>query len=516
MKTDTVEQLAHDIIAFYNEYDLRVSGKINDQTAFQLIETIEKKYQTDAIQLKDGTRLWNLLRIFIYSNFQKLENSTNQKIFTKEKIKSLFTIIKESFVPLRLPKDVIVCGFSSSESRKLYHDTYYDIYLDPLYNILGDHLTVFEWPETTGYRRKYDHPIFSRHYVPLHFPLWSKTFWDLLFHSLAGRKNYTIKSEDVLKEIIQYISTISSVDNILLTQDIYDFITVFVKIKYFLHNILKKIKPKIVLIRCGYGRFPMALSQACRELEIPPIELQHGLITAYLPAYRRTTPTINKDCLPEYLLSQGKVYEEMVRNGNLFDRDKVISTGFPYLQQALNERKNKIPQKHSLSPFPQNILLTSQWIVAAEMQDFAIKVATLLEQNNLRIGILFKPHPYDKNNYSDLKNYNHIILLDKYDDIYNLFLFVDIHTTVYSTSGLEAMAFGIPNIFVDIFNIVHESSTPYIVASPTQFIDSIRTILSHYTDCVSETRATADLFFTPSPEDHFKKFFIDIGILKEH
>jgi hypothetical protein len=515
MKTDTVEQLAHDIIAFYNEYDLRVSGKINDQTAFQLIETIEKKYQTDAIKLHDGTRLWNLLRIFIYSNFQKPKDSTTQKLLTKDKIKSLVSIIKESFAPLHLPKNIRVCGFSSSESRKLYHNTYYDIYLDPLYNILKDYLAVFEWPETTGYRRKYDYPLFSRHYIPLHFPLWSKTFWNLLFHRLTGRKNYTIESEDTLKEIINYVSTTTSVDKITLTQDIYDFITVFVNIKYFLYHIFKKIKPRIVLIRCGYGRFPMALSQACRELGIPPIELQHGLITTYLPAYRRTTPTTNKDCLPEYLLTQGKIYEEMVRNGNLFDKDKVISTGFLYLQQALNERKITLPQKKALSTFPQNILFTSQWIVASEMQDFVIKVAELLEQFDLQIGILFKPHPYDKNDYSGLKKYKHIILLDKYDDIYSLFHSIDIHTTVYSTSGLEAMAFDIPNIFVDIFNIVHGLSTPYIVASPTQFIDSVRTILLHYPECVSETKAVSNLFFTPSPEDHFKKFFIDIGIIKE-
>lgn len=515
MEKNTVEQLAQHIISFYNEYDLRVSGKINNQTAFQLIETIERKYQTDAIRLPDGTRLWNLLRIFIYSNFQKLEDSARQKKLSKDSIKSLVSLFKESFAPLRLPTNITVCGFSSSESRKLYNNTYYDIYLDPLYEILGDNLAVFEWPETTGYRRKYDYPVFSRHYVPLHFPLWSKTFWDLLFHRFTGRMNYTIESEEILKEIIQYISTASSVDKISLTKDIFDFISVFVNIKDFLSDILKKIKPRAVLIRCGYGRFPMALSQACRELNIPPIELQHGLITAYLPAYRRATPTTNKDCLPDYLLAQGEIFAEMVQNGNLFDKDKVISTGFPYLQQALNERKITSDRRQSWSPFPHNILFTSQWIVAAEIQDFVIKVASLLEQYHMEVGILFKPHPFDRNDYSGLKKYKHIILLDKYEDIYKFFMSVDIHATVYSTSGLEAMAFFTPNIFVDIFNMVQGVATPYIVASPTQFIDSVQTILSHYQDCVSETKATADLFFTPSPKDHFKKFFADIGIIKD-
>jgi hypothetical protein len=513
MEKNTTQQLARHIISFYNEYDLRVSGKINDQTAYQLIENIEQKYQTDTIRLSDGTRLWNLLRIFLYSNFQKLGQRTTQEKFSKSNIKSVISLFKESFIPINLPKDITVCGFSSGESRKLYNNTYYDIYLDPLYEILGDKLAVFEWPETTGYRRKYDHPVYSRHHVPIHIPLWTKTFWDLLFNKFTSRKNFTIESEEVLQEIIEYIGTTASVDKTKLAKDISDFVTVFVSIKYYLNDILKKIKPKLVLIRCGYGRFPMALSQACRELEIPPIELQHGLITAYLPAYRRATPTTNKDCVPEYLLAQGEIYAEMVRNGNLFDKDKVISTGYPYLQCILSEKKVTPALKQAFSPFPHNILFTSQWIIAAEIKNFVIKVADQLEQTHMNVGILFKPHPYDKNNYADLQKNRHIILIDKYEDTFKLFSVADIHSTVYSTSGLEAMAFGTPNIFVDLYNMTNNTTTPYIVHSPTQFVESVNTIFAHYQDAVAETKAVADLFFTPCPEKHFKKFFTDLKIL---
>jgi hypothetical protein len=513
MEKNTPEQLASQIMAFYNEYDLRVSGKINNLTAYQLIETIEQKFKTDSLRLSDGTRIWNLLRVFLYSNFQKLGEQTIKKKLSKTSIKSVISLFKESFVPLRLPKNITVCGFSSGESRKLYNDTYYDIYLDPIYEILGDNLAVFEWPETTGYRRKYDHPVYSRHHVSMHIPLFTKTFWNLLFNRLTGRKNFTLESEEILQEIIGYISTTASVDKDKLTKDISDFITVFVHIKHFLFDILKKIKPKAVLIRCGYGRFPMALSQACRELGIPPIELQHGLITAYLPAYRRTTPTTNKDCIPEYLLAHGEIFANMVRNGNLFDKDKVISTGYPYLQRTLMQRKITPALKQSFSPFPHNILFTSQWIVAAEIKDFVIKVADQLEQTHMNIGILFKPHPYDKNDYADLRKNKHIILIDKYEDTFKLFTLADIHSTVYSTSGLEAMAFGTPNIFVDICNIDKNTITPHIVASPAQFIESVQTILSHYQDFVIETKAIADIFFTPSPEKLFKKFFTDLDLL---
>jgi len=512
-KKTSPEDLASQIMEFYNQYDLKISGKINNQTAYQLIEIIEEKYNTDDIRLCDGTRIWNLLRIFLYSNFQKLDQQTTQTKLSKNNIKTILSIVKEGIISIHLPKHQTIWGFSSSESRKLYNNTYYDIYLDPLYDILGDKLAVFEWPETTGYRRKYDRPAYSKHYVPMHFSIWTKTFWDLLLNKFFRRKNFSLQSDEVLKQIIQYLSIAISVDKTKLRKDINDFITVFVAVKYFLHDILIRIKPEVVLIRCGYGRFPMALSQACKELSIPSIELQHGLITAYLPAYRRSMTTANKDCLPEYLLVHGEIYAELVRNGNLFDKNKVISVGYPYLEQTLKEREKNPALKHVFSPFHRNILFTSQWIMAEEIKDFVIKVAVQLEHEKRDVGILFKPHPYDNNTYSELKKYKHIILIEKYEDTFKLFPVVDVHATVYSTSGLEAIAFGVPNIFVDILNISQGKYAPYIVTSPTQFVESFDTIIMHYTNIISEIRFVADSFFIPSSKSRLKNFFDDIDVV---
>jgi hypothetical protein len=513
MNKNTVEQLAYRIITFYNEYDLRVSGKINDLTAFQLIESLEKQFDTDAIMLSDGTRLWNLIRVFLYSNFQKLGEQTTQKKSRMPSMKPVLSIIKESMRPLRLHQQTLICGFSSGESRKLYNNAYYDIYLDPLYDILGDRLTVFEWPETTGARRNYDRPVYSRHYVPMHIPITTKAFWNLLMYRVIGHRTYTIQAEHTLKDILEFISTTASVDKERLTANIYDFITVFVHIKQFLSTVLKRVQPQAVLIRCGYGRFPMALSQACRELHIPSIELQHGLITMYLPAYRRSTPTKNRDCVPEYLLAQGDIYADMVRNGNLFDSTKVFSTGYPYLEMKLKERQENQRLKQSFSRFPRNLLFTSQWIVAEETQSFMETVADLLEQRSLDIGILFKPHPYDRNDYSKMEKRDRLILIDKYEDTFKLFALADLHSTVYSTSGLEAMAFGVPNIFIDIYNITHGPAIPYIVSTPDQFVSSIEKILSNYAQASEETKAVADQFFTPSSSKRFTEFFKTMNLL---
>jgi CDP-glycerol glycerophosphotransferase (TagB/SpsB family) len=130
------------------------------------------------------------------------------------------------------------------------------------------------------------------------------------------------------------------------------------------------------------------------------------------------------------------------------------------------------------------------------------------------VGILFKPHPYDKNDYSDFQHDDNIILIDKYEDTFKLFAIADIHSTVYSTSGLEAMAFAVPNIFVDIYHLLHDIDTLYIVATPTEFVSSIQTILTTYDASSKETKAVADLFFTPSSQKRFTEFFTTLHLLQ--
>jgi CDP-glycerol glycerophosphotransferase (TagB/SpsB family) len=263
----------------------------------------------------------------------------------------------------------------------------------------------------------------------------------------------------------------------------------------------------MVLIRCGYGRFPMALAQSCRTLHIPSVEIQHGLITKYLPAYRRTKQTTNHDCIPEYLLADGEIFADLVQTGHLFDPHNITITGYPYLDKKLQEKTKDASIKPQFTTHTRNILITSQWIVAKEAQEFITQVAQQLEKSNLDVGILFKPHPFDKTRYDHWQHPSNIILVDKYEDIFKLFSFVDIHSTVYSTSGLEAMAFGIPNIFLDLFHLIPDNKSPYIVSSPTAFITTTKHIFDDYDTSIKEALDIASLFYAPSSEQRFKEFF---------
>jgi len=520
MQKIDINKVVKQIATFYDEYALRVAGTINDNTAFDLIRNVEEKYPVDTICFSDGTKLWNLVRVFIYANFQKLvekdlDGGTKKKEIDQNDLKSLLFILKESVIPLNLHrKKITICGFSGMESRKFRNGKFYDIYMDPIYNIIEDGFTVFEWPAISGYRRKFCGNVYSKNYVPMHIPFSTEAFWNILFYKIFNLRKFSIKSEEKLIEIIEFISKTSHVDKNKLKKSVYDFITISYYLKSFFYKILRDIDPNAVLIRCGYGRFPMALSQACRELNIPSIELQHGLITRHHPSYIKDVGSENRDCIPEYLLTHGDIFTEMVKKSNLFDKKKVVSVGSPYMETVQKEFGIQCEKpKMFLSNFKHNILFTSQWILSHEIKEFVIRVSEKLKESPLDVGIILKPHPYGSTDYSCLEKYDNIILADKYEDTFKLFNETDIHSTVYSISGLEAMAFGKPNIFVDICDITNRNDCPFIVSSPDGFFDTVQRILSDYDEVSRQTTEISKMFFKYSSGENIKDFFSEIGII---
>jgi len=483
---------------------------------FNLICQIEQQFPVNSLESVDGTKIWNLLRVLIYFYFQKKTNIKKKNFFLKKMIYMLW----ESIKPLHLPKKQIeFCGFSGTESRKLVGNFFYDIYMDPLYEILGDDYYVFEWTTPSGYRRNYEKNIYSKNYVPMHIPLFSKASFRLLLYKVIKKSLYRLKSDNCLKEIISFVCCRTSLSDKEFSKYIYDSLEVFFVLKEFFYHILKKMCPKIIFLRCGYGRFHMALSQACRELNIPSIELQHGIITKYHVGYVKHTFSDNRDCVPDYILTYGDVFTKIIKGGSLFDSKKVISIGFPYI-----DRVKKYPPQVSrdllnfISKFSIILLVTSQWIVAKEIKNFYQKLLKF-QNHDLKIGIIFKPHPRDWRDYSDIKKYNNVFLADKYGDIYEFLKIIDIHSTVSSTSGIEALVYGKPNIYVDvgtsvqdIFDVIDEKSS-FLVNSSHQFMEKLKYIISNYESVSKEAEKKSILYFKPNALKNMKKF-LDSRILR--
>jgi hypothetical protein len=353
-----------ELMDVYNKYDLFVSGDVNGESAWDIIKGIEARFHVDDIMLKDGTRIWNLIRIFIYTFYQ--ESSGKRDV-------DLFSFLRE-------------------------------------------------------------------------------LSWKAVYHRVL-HKHCEIQGEDILSGVVDFIAGSSGVDKKIVTRSIYDYIIVFKDMKeYYKQRLACSGEHEVVLQGCGYGRLPMARAQACRELGIRCVEKQHGVIDEYFPAYVRASSTRNHDCVPEYLLTYDELFTSIVRKGHLFEPDKVRTVGYPAIK------------KH--------ILVSSQWILADEIQDFVVNLATILPDKYL---ILFQPHSLDSRSYDDLERDN-IVLVDKDMDIEVLFRSVDVHATVFSGRGYYANVYDVPSFYIDVCDIVTVDS-PFVVKTPEEFVEELEKIV---------------------------------------
>jgi len=271
-----------------------------------------------------------------------------------------------------------------------------------------------------------------------------------VYHQVL-HKHCVVEGEDVLHDIIHYLSSVTGVDEQQLTMAVYSYITIFSDMKEYYREQLLRSHTTEVVLPCGYGRLPMAKAQACRELGIKCIEEQHGVITRYLIAYRKALSSKNHDGVPEYFYAFDEASARLVREGGLFDADKVIVKGHPVVDRY--------------------VLFTGQWTLVDETRAFLTGVAEILDDD---IVLLFKPHPFDDNNYDDLERMG-IILVDKDEDVKIFLRGVDVHATVYSTCGIDASMMNIPSVFVDVCHLMQPVGM--VVDSPDLFVKKIKELI---------------------------------------
>jgi hypothetical protein len=231
-------------------------------------------------------------------------------------------------------------------------------------------------------------------------------------------------------------------------------------------KLLKQIKPKIVVIVTSYAR--EILVEACKLLHIPIIELQHGVITPYHPGYSYPTPNSRKLRFPDYLLVFGQYWKE--HTVFPIPLERVIVTGFPYLEAMVNTRSSKTRKKQ--------IIIISQNRLGELISKFALELSKV---SNFNYEILYKLHPLEchrwKEMYPWLVDANLTILDDPKTNLYNLFSESEIQVGVASTAVYEGLAFGLKTYILDIPGSVYFQ--PLIDAGQAYKVSSVKAFINH-------------------------------------
>jgi hypothetical protein len=209
------------------------------------------------------------------------------------------------------------------------------------------------------------------------------------------------------------------------------------RVKKFLFKLLLKIKAiKEIYVVIAYGH--TALIEAAKELSIPVIELQHGVINKFHFGYHY--PHVSKS---DYFPDQLWVWHEMWKNSAYFP------VSDPKIKVNKNNHLERFKQKCSSVNEENSVLIISQGTIGKELSDYILKNC-----NNLNsFKIYYKLHPGE---FKSSENYKSLIELSKQSNveiikdemsIYDLFARVKVVIGVYSTALYEAHYFE-KNIYI--------------------------------------------------------------------
>jgi hypothetical protein len=201
--------------------------------------------------------------------------------------------------------------------------------------------------------------------------------------------------------------------------------------------LFSRIDPDVVVIVVSYGK--MVIIEACKKLDIPVVELQHGVIDENDFAYS-FRGSRDKKVFPDYLFVWGDFWKEAADFP--IPDERVVPVGNPYLERSLEKYKNIMAQEQ--------ILFISQGTIGKQLSQFAVEVH---EHPDITCDIVYKLHPgeYDRweNQYPWLIDTDFEVVDDPERGLYPLFAESTVQIGVYSTAIYEGLAFELDTYLYD-------------------------------------------------------------------
>lgn len=272
-----------------------------------------------------------------------------------------------------------------------------------------------------------------------------------------------------------------------------------------LRKMIRQLSPKAVLEVVSYSNSRFAINEICAELNIPTIELQHGVMghnhVAYNFALQRDLKTF-----PQHLFLFGSFWKETTRFP--IDASNVHIVGMPF-----NELRRENLEEYVKTDEKKTILFISQGTIGKELSRLAVSLA---EQTKQPLRIIYKLHPGEYLRWRDEYPWLCSPLIEVIDnnehDIYFYFNQSDVQVGVYSTALYEGLGFGIPTFILKTFGYQHMENL--IMRNQAILIKEAFEILNQL-DSLTRQHADVDLFWQSESLNNFNQALMGIIRSKE-
>ena len=415
-----------------------------------ILKEIEKKYPVDKIYL-NNEQVWPFFKAkfyFIlkyYSEKPEIGRIRKKTFFQKLKlVKNIFYGWKNWFKKY----DYIAISTSREGVSKIINGKHYNRLIDPIIDEMkNSDFLYMEIPYGQHYNIKTIHAKNIVSYYPI-------VFISYLFNKLSIGK-YNLNGSEILNTIKKDYNINIDYDNL---------------IKYYLAEyrafkfIFQHMKPKAIFIVCHYTHF--GIIKAAKELGIKIIEVQHGVIGREHPAYNFGIG-ISKNLFPDYLFVYGKQDVVNFSDSYFIDQKNVIPIGSYYIDYFKESFLPEIKFQNIINKYSISVGITLQNTVEKQTIDF-VKEAAILDSSILFILIPRQPVRRDYSKF-DLPD-NVFVITDR--EFYELMMYVDYHSTVYSSCALEAPSFGVQNIMININNLSRKFFEASLIDRITKYADT--------------------------------------------
>ena len=399
---------------------------------------LEDKYK----DILENIEEWAYIRLKVGFYLRNKENKENKNLKNNKinnisnkllKIKDIFYGFKNWF------GNYEYLFFSYSEQRKLINNKWKNKSMDDLIDKINKKALLMETNNTKRFKNVYTKYIVGEEIIYF----LGKIFLLFCVKGFFWNNDYE-KIRNILKNNNIKINLEKEIKS-------------FFIFKFIYKSIIKFYKPKKVFVTCYYCRLPLV--KACHEMNIPIVDIQHGVISKEHFGYISNIK-IDKCYIANEILSFGE-NEKQIKN---FMIKKTYPIGSYYLEYLKNHFK---PSKEILT-----LKKKYEYCIGISMQDQAWEHNNMMkfanELSKIHKNILFLIIPR-KNNHFSFKESN--IRIVTFLDCYNTIMHCDVHMTLYSSCALEAPTLGIPNILVNVNNMATKYYIDMLSNYHTKIID---------------------------------------------
>ena len=342
--------------------------------------------------------------------------------------------------------------FTTSMERRLVDGKYVDKLFDYIGNELGYKTLVFELRvfQYIPYRKIASRKAISRSVLMMMETLYAKLFL----------RKIELEGEEELKQLLKTVE--GGVDHPWLIRK-------YLAQYRIMTMLLKRFpNPKLVMMSVAYTNF--GYIQAFKEKGIKVIEMQHGVITDNHHAYFYATE-MNALQFPDVIFTNGECQKEVFTGDNKFPVEEVVPVGSYIIDHYKHRNTSRQNKKMQI------LFAMQEGEIGDQLVDFILHLS---KEHDNKLDIVIQPRRMEPSDYKqrwpELVNVG-FSSLSFYDAIGE----VDAHSTVYSTTAIESLSMGVPNILVNIErqsreqlgNVIGNNPYTHIVDTPKAFVEAL-------------------------------------------